>query len=123
MSEQRPERPNRKAPRPGTPGANGGGGLKFGRGVFGWLLFIGLAVMLFMLLNQQGQNYKEVTLNVLLDQLDRGKVEELTIDGTEVTGKFTEPYAGVPGTPTDKFKTNVSSGGAVPEILYAKIIE
>ncbi len=122
MSEQRPERPNKKAPRPGTPGANGGG-LKFGRGVFGWLLFIGLAVMLFMLLNQQGQNHKEVTLNVLLDQLERGKVKEMTIDGTEVTGVFTEPYAGIPGAATDKFKTTVSSGGPIPEDIYRRILE
>ena len=41
MAEQRPEKPARKLPRP-----NGGpnGGMRVGRGLFGWVLFIGLAV-------------------------------------------------------------------------------
>ena len=45
MAEQRPERPQRKGARPGGPANNG---LRFGRGLFGWVLFIGLAIMLFM---------------------------------------------------------------------------
>jgi hypothetical protein len=49
MAEQRPDRPQRKGPRPGG-NANG---LRFGRGLFGWVLFIGLAIMLFMLLNSR----------------------------------------------------------------------
>ena len=47
MAEQRPERPNRKPGRNQPPS----GGMRFGRGLFGWVLFIGLAIMLFMLLN------------------------------------------------------------------------
>ena len=33
MAEQRPDRPQRKGARPGGPG---NGGLRFGRGLFGW---------------------------------------------------------------------------------------
>jgi hypothetical protein len=38
--------------------ANAKNSLKFGRGVFGWLLFIGLATMLFMVLNAGNQRSK-----------------------------------------------------------------
>jgi cell division protease FtsH len=120
MSEQRPERPNRKAPRPGAPGANGG--LKFGRGVFGWLLFIGLAVMLLMLLGQNNQNYREVDLSDLLNQLEKGQVEQLVIDGTEVTGKFLAPLR-IGTTEVTSFKTNVSSGGPIPDVIVERLIE
>ena len=124
MSEQRPERPNRKTARPGgagTPGANGG--LKFGRGVFGWLLFIGLAVMLIMLLKGGNENYRDVVVSDLLNQLDRGKVQELVIDGTEVTGTFTEDFQSGTGPGFKKFKTNVSAGGGIPETVIAQIID
>src|SRR6476661_2566094 len=125
MSEQqRPERPNRKSNRPGggnggggPGGAGGGGGLKFGRGVFGWVLFIGLAVMLFMLLNQNGQNFRDVSLNDLLHQLENGKVKEMVIDGAEAQGTFTEPFADSGGSSITKFKTTVSAG-TVPEWFY-----
>ena len=48
MAEQRPERPNRKTPRPGSPNS-GNNGMRFGKGLFGWGLFIGLAIMLIIL--------------------------------------------------------------------------
>ena len=64
MSDQRSEKSgnNRKNGR----NSNANGGMRFGRGVFGWVLFIGLAVMLFMLLSNQSQNYREVDLNDLM---------------------------------------------------------
>src|SRR5687767_1609005 len=95
MSEQqRPERSNRKASRPGGTegGGTGAGGLKFGRGVFGWLLFIGLAVMLFMLLARNNQNYKDIILSELNHQLQKEQVQRLVIDGSEVTGTFVDEY-------------------------------
>src|SRR5438045_3912501 len=45
MSEQRQDRQPRKNGRPQPPN---GGGMKFGRGLFGWVLFIGLAVIFFI---------------------------------------------------------------------------
>src|SRR6188472_3760857 len=54
MAEQRPERPpQRKGARP----IANNGGMKFGRGLVGWVLFVALAIMLFMLLRNQGRNY------------------------------------------------------------------
>ena len=67
MAEQRPERPQRKGARPGGP-ANGG--LKFGRGLFGWILFICLAIMLFMLLSQNRGGAKNLPWSEFLSALD-----------------------------------------------------
>jgi cell division protease FtsH len=112
--QQRPERPGRKGNRGGSGNGNGpagaGGGLKFGRGVFGWLLFIGLAVMLFMLLSDQSKNFREVDISDLMSQLRADKVQEMAIDGPEVTGKFTEAFPTTSGPPITNFKTTVSSG-------------
>src|SRR3954470_18182822 len=69
MAEQRPDRPQRKGARPGGPG---NGGLRFGRGLFGWVLFIGLAIMLFMLLSKQGGTYKTIPLSEFMNVLEPG---------------------------------------------------
>jgi len=48
MAEQKPDRPNRRTGR-GNPS---NGGMRWGRGLFGWMLFATLCIVLFMLLNQ-----------------------------------------------------------------------
>src|SRR3954447_11718376 len=79
MAEQRPERPQRKGARPGgpptagaqpRPGGPANGGLKFGRGLFGWILFICLAIMLFMLLSQNRGGAKNLPWSEILSALD-----------------------------------------------------
>src|SRR4051795_1084218 len=67
MAEQRPERPQRKGPRPG---GSANGGLRFGRGLFGWVLFIGLAIMLFMLLNAKASSTKNLAWSEFYHVLD-----------------------------------------------------
>src|SRR4051812_32199937 len=92
MSEPRPDRqPPRK--NGGRPPAGGNGGLRFGRGLFGWVLFIALAVMLFMLLNKSGAQYASVPVSEVFKQLKEDKVKEVTIDGDKLTGEFREPQA------------------------------
>ena len=90
MSDPRPEKNgngNKKNGRP--PGAGGSnGGMRFGRGVFGWVLFIGLAVMLFMFLQNKSRNYTTIDLSQFWTELDNGKVKELTIEADEVYGQF-----------------------------------
>ncbi len=92
MSEQKPERPSRKNGRPqGSPnGASGGGGggMRFGRGLFGWFLFIGLAVMLVFVLNSKNKSAQDVTMSELETQANAGNVAEMTIDGETIRGKF-----------------------------------
>src|SRR5690348_7445238 len=90
MSEQRPDRqPQRKTGGGRPPVTNGG--LKFGRGLFGWILFIALAIMLFMLLSKTQTAYTPITLSDFYDGLKNDKVSEITIEGDRVLGKFREP--------------------------------
>src|SRR5688572_9439092 len=121
--QQRPDRPGRKGRAGGAGNGNGaggnaaGGGLKFGRGVFGWLLFIGLAVMLFILLSNQSQNFREVAVSDLMTELEKGNVKEMAVDGPEVTGKFDQPFPAESGPPITNFKSTVSSGTAADEFI------
>src|SRR5690349_7630204 len=84
MSDQRPDRQNKKPTRPGA----GPGGLRFGRGVFGWVLFIGLAIMLFLLINQQRGTYLTVDFSEFTAKLEGGDVKVLSIEGDEIKGEF-----------------------------------
>ncbi len=87
MAEQKPDRPQPRRPR--APISNGG--LKFGRGLFGWVLFIILAIMLFILLNHGKQGYVQIPLSEFLDRLKGDQVKTLTIEGDEVSGEFITP--------------------------------
>jgi hypothetical protein len=82
MAEQRPDRPSRK---PGRPGA-GNGTFKFRNGLLGWLLFIGLAVMLVMLVQHSKGSLTEIPQNEFFARLEKGEVEKLVIEDPEVTG-------------------------------------
>ena len=93
MAEQRPDRTPRKNGRP-TPGAGpNGGGLKMGRGLFGWVLFIALAVMLFFILNKNSRGNVTVKLSELRTQLQADNVESVTIDGDTLRGRFKRPVS------------------------------
>src|SRR5688572_8683054 len=78
MSEQRPERGPRKNGRPTPGGPNGG--MRFGRGLFGWVLFIGLAVMLFIVLNSKSRSATDIPLTEMEVQATNGNIKALTID-------------------------------------------
>src|SRR3954471_21266980 len=90
MSEQKPERPARKNGRPQSPNGapGGGGGMRFGRGLFGWFLFIGLAVMLFIVLQSKNKSAQDVSMSELEQQANAGNVTEFVIDGETVKGTF-----------------------------------
>ena len=90
MSEQRPDRnPTRKnGNRPQLPN---GGGMRFGRGVFGWVLFVGLAIMLFMLLNHNRRSYQTIDYSDFWTLLKQDKVKTVTIEADEISGQFTGP--------------------------------
>ncbi|MGH7214897.1 MAG: ATP-dependent metallopeptidase FtsH/Yme1/Tma family protein, partial [Tepidisphaeraceae bacterium] len=85
MADQTPEKPpTRRSGR--SPAGNGG--MRFGRGLFGWVLFIGLAVMLFMLLNHKQKQFTPIALSDFKNALVDKKVAKLTIEGDDVTGEF-----------------------------------
>ena len=76
------------APQYSLPPKSGGG---FSRGLLGWVLFVGLAVMLFFLLrNKTGISYTEVPLNDFYRLVREGKVQSVTIEDAEVRGRLSE---------------------------------
>src|SRR5687767_5549750 len=94
MSEQRPDRQGNRSNRSGGGGGgngrqpNGNSGLRFGRGLFGWVLFIALAVMLFMLLNKGSTQYASIPLSEFTGRLQADRVKTLTIEGDKILGEF-----------------------------------
>jgi cell division protease FtsH len=89
MSEQRPERPQRKNGRPTGPN----NGLRFGsqRGLFGWVLFIALAVLLFMLLNKSSQTHQTIAVSDFESRLVGDQVKKAVIQSDDVVGEFRNP--------------------------------
>jgi cell division protease FtsH len=87
MAEQRPEKPTRKPGRPTIPS----GGMRFGRGLFGWVLFICLGVMLIMLLNMKSQQKTTLPISEFYKYLDQDQIRSYKIEGAEATGEFNDP--------------------------------
>jgi ATP-dependent Zn protease len=82
----------------------------FGRGLFGWLLFIGLMVMLFVVLKRdQGKAY-ELSLNDLRSELDNGNLKSIVIEGDELSGQFVTPPSSTSG--SARYRTVLPAGTA-----------
>jgi cell division protease FtsH len=93
MSEPRPpERPFRKNNRPNP----NGGGMRVGRGLFGWVLFISLAIMLIMLLKNSNPQYQKIPFTDFETLMKQGRVDSFTIDGNDVEGQVKEGVV-IPG--------------------------
>ena len=107
MSEQRPDRPSPKRNRPGL----SNGGMKFGRGLMGWLLFVALAALLFVWLKQQNPGAVTIPLNSFMQQVESAKIEKLVIDGNEVTGKLKSEEL-INGQKVTNFRTYLPDGTA-----------
>ena len=84
MAEQRPDRPQRKNGRPPAPAA----GMRFGRNVFGWVLFAGLAIMLFLLLKGGTKQTQTIPFSEFDKQLRADNVRDVTVEGSDATGSF-----------------------------------
>jgi cell division protease FtsH len=112
MAEQRPDRTPRKPNRPGGPN-NGNNNMRFGRGIFGWVLFIGLAIMLITLLQYKTKPSAPVSLTEFQTKLLEGKVQTVTIEGDDLNGQFVSPQT-LPGqqSPVTNFHTSVPTGSS-----------
>src|SRR3954451_17116369 len=102
MAEQRPERPRqRKGARP----IANNGGMKFGRGLVGWVLFVALAIMLFLILKNQGKTFTTIPFSEFQARLAperpagsapekstdyAQKIEWLRLETDDLYGKFTQ---------------------------------
>jgi cell division protease FtsH len=112
MSEQRPERPQRKNGR--GPGLNGGG-MRFSRGLFGWVVAISLAAMFFMFFENSREHYQEIPLSQFREDLLANKINKADIQGDEIKGEYFKPIPthgqGNGNEPsTTYFETTVPSG-------------
>jgi MoxR-like ATPase len=115
MSEQRPDRSGNRKNGGGSGNGgrqpNGNSGLRFGRGLFGWVLFIALAVMLFMLLNKGSTQYASIPLSEFTTRLQQDRVETLTIETDKLLGQFRgEETIGPKGEKVGKFQTALPAG-------------
>ncbi|HEX8323292.1 MAG TPA: ATP-dependent zinc metalloprotease FtsH [Tepidisphaeraceae bacterium] len=112
--------PNGRRPR--TPN---NGGMRFGRGVFGWVLFIGVAILLFLYLNNQGKQLVDIKFGKFYEHLDNNNIKDVKIVGDEVIGTLrkAEPSAGEGQPGYDRFRTSfpvmtTSDPGWQRNILY-----
>ena len=104
-----------------TPAANG---MRFGRGVFGWVLFLAVVILLFLYVSTQSKNVSDVSINDFYSQLDAGAVTDLKIVSDDVYGTFKPPLTPANGhAAIDKFKVSMpvmltSSPDFLNKLLY-----
>src|SRR5205809_23015 len=77
--------------------------VKFGRGIFGWALFIGLVVMLFVLLKREQGGAYELSLREFRTEAENGNIQSVTLEADTANGDFVTPPAFANG--AKRFKT------------------
>ncbi len=117
MADQEPEnqQPNRKAPQPPFPN----GPMRFGRGLFGWVLFVALAIMLVVMFNQHNKSSTLIPLSAFDARLKKDVVKYVLIEGNEVSGDFVRPETVEDSTGqlvsgVVHFRTKLSTDSVVP---------
>jgi ATP-dependent Zn protease len=85
--------------------------MKFGKGLFGWVLFIALAVMLFMLLNKQQANSAPLSIGELARHLERDNVSYVDLGEDQLYGEFRPPQI-VKGVRVQKFRVPLPAGAS-----------
>src|SRR3984957_5221177 len=103
--EQRPDRPVRKNGRGGGMNPNG---MRFSRGLFGWVVFIALAAMMFMIFRQNSGRYEYIKLGQFEQDLDAKRIATVEISGDEIDGTY-RPGAVKQGQKAE-FDTTVPTG-------------
>jgi cell division protease FtsH len=111
----RPQQPNQPTPP---------NGMKVGRGMLGWILFAGLAIMLYMLVTSKGTRINEIPLSTFWSSLGRDEIQLLTIEGDEVRGKFYKPQTyGKHNASIQEFRVAVPTGTSTDWRFTAEILE
>lgn len=79
--------------------------------LFGWVVFIGLAVMLFLLLNKNQSQYAPISLSDFDASLKKDEVRHVTIGNDNLYGEFRTPQAvGSRGEKVERFRVELLSG-------------
>jgi cell division protease FtsH len=106
MSEERPpERPIRKNGRV----VPNGGPMRMGRGLFGWVLFVALAIMLYLIMRNPKHDYFPISFTNFETLLQQNHVKTFVIDGDTVTGQI-KPGSTLGKSSSDWFTTDYPTG-------------
>ena len=125
-SGEKPENTPRGPDRPGGPNNNGMG---FRRGMLGWAILIGAAMLIVFVI--QGQTNDRVTIpfstfrgELALEEGQESNVRRIKVNGTEITGEFRDPVKGPESQSADvtRFRTEVSPGLAGDYELFREIM-
>ena len=84
--------------------------VKFSRSLFGWILFIGLAVMLFFVLKTQDRVYKSIPLSEFIDRLEDKQIGWIRLEENEISGRFLRPQTLADGSTGRDFRTHLPAG-------------
>jgi cell division protease FtsH len=96
--------------------------MRFGRGAFGWVLFIALAIMLFVLLNSKNTTAVTVNLGDFWTALNAGQIRKVSIEGDELLGEFSTPQD-IGGQKVETFRTVVPTGVSMDWAFVQAILE
>jgi ATP-dependent Zn protease len=82
---------------------------RFGRGLFGWILWVSLAVLLFVWLKQSNNATVALPFSTVYREIAKGNVSRIVLDGEEMTGTFRAPVANG-ATSVSTFRTSLPQG-------------
>ncbi|HEY7117375.1 MAG TPA: ATP-dependent metallopeptidase FtsH/Yme1/Tma family protein [Tepidisphaeraceae bacterium] len=84
---------------------------RFARGLIGWVLFIGIACMLVVVLRTRVRTGTDVPVSEFVMQLRAGNVEQVVIDGDSVHGRLIKSVKyGTPPVPVTDFSAELPQG-------------
>lgn len=91
---------------------------RFSRGLLGWLIFVGVAAVLFAQLRQSNHQYTPIPLSDFYGQVKAGNVAKLVISEDSIEGYFRTPVTFGP-TSVLNFQTNLPLGatGTITQML------
>jgi ATP-dependent Zn protease len=80
--------------------------------LFGWVLFLGLAVILFLLMSQRAPEarYPRIALSELATRLEAGEVQSLVVEGDQAHGQFVQPRTLPGGQTSSDFRCQLPEG-------------
>src|SRR5688500_3880431 len=117
MAEQKNDRPNsrRSGGRPTPPN----GGMRFGRGLFGWFIFIALCIVLFILLNKNNTQYVLMSRSDVTTQQENAKSAQISLEAAVSKLELKQPVAfGGQAQPIKHFKAEVPPNALSGALLH-----
>lgn len=80
-----------------------------GRGIFGWILFIGLAVGLFVIIQNSRGNAANLSLTGFMQQLHGGNINSIRVGNDELSGELARSIT-MNGHDFQRFHTDLPNG-------------